>query len=152
MPQNTPELELLCPQCSAVELCDAKCMLARLRSVGILKREAKPDPELLRELFRGSANKFTCHRCDHLGLVAREASVEEWPETRKCQACGTSIPRERLEIFPQAQRCAACESQSKESHSDEIEYCPRCGEIMTVRLSRGSGISRYMTFCPSCKR
>ena len=146
------EQELLCPQCDAAEVCGSTQMIARLRSVGVLRREADPPATLLAELFRHNATKFACHVCDHVGLQVREPTVEDWDVVKRCSVCGTRIPQERLDLFPDAQRCARCESQTADSSPAEREFCPNCGEVMTVRLRRGTGIAKYEMTCPRCRR
>jgi DNA-directed RNA polymerase subunit M/transcription elongation factor TFIIS len=145
------ELELVCPSCGATQLCSPAIMLERLRGLGLLRRQAKPDADTVKELFRSSASKFTCTDCGHPGLSVRAAAVEQWPEQRSCEICGSAIPPERIEIFPQAVRCATCEANPQRAGQDEREFCPRCGEVMSVRLSPRGGISRYAVICPRCK-
>jgi DNA-directed RNA polymerase subunit M/transcription elongation factor TFIIS len=35
--------------------------------------------------------------------------------------------------------------------SDAPQYCPKCGNLMTVRQSRGAGIARYVLACTKCR-
>src|SRR5687767_1277978 len=137
------ELELICPACQATELCGPSQMLARLRSISVLRREAKPEAALLVELFRCSAGKFACHSCEAIGLTVRKPSLAEWNQARICCDCSALIPNERLEIFPNAQRCAACESKSQSESHDQREFCRVCGEVLVLRLRPGAGIAKY---------
>lgn len=145
------ELELVCPHCQATEICGSAQMLARLRSLSLLRREAKPEASLLVELFRCSVSKFACHACDAIGLDVREPSSEGWGEARTCIDCFSRIPSERLELFPDAKRCAACEAKSQSHAGLDREFCPRCGEVLTLKLRRGGGIARYDMTCPHCR-
>ncbi len=125
--------------------------LARLRSLGKLKRAKNPDPDLVRELFLASLPQLPCEGCGKtaLGLHAAidEDDPELWGEARRCESCGEPIPAERLEIFPDAVRCAAC--QDKPAAPGEDDFCPRCGNRMQVALS-SRGLSQYRLRCPSC--
>ena len=130
-------------------------MLDRLRSVKMARRGAEPDPELIGELFRAAASKFTCPDCGAGGLVTRpvdEESDEAWGMARACESCGRPIARERLEIFPQAKRCAACQaSDERGEDTAPAEFCPRCGNVMTLRPTRGPGLARYVMACTRCR-
>ena len=148
----TDELELVCPACGATELCGVPQMRARLRSVSVLRREAKPEVDLLVELFRCSLGKFSCHACDTVGLTAREPDAAAWNHTRTCIDCSAPIPQERLEIFPAAQRCVVCESKSRGDTTDQREFCSKCGEVLVLRLRKGAGIAKYEMSCPKCRR
>ena len=145
------ELELFCPHCQEAEVCGPTQMLARLRSVGALRREADPPPSLLEELFRHTAAKFTCHGCNQPGLQVRKPAVEQWDTVRRCSQCGTRLPNERLELYPTAERCAQCEGKLSSQTDAEPEFCSRCGEVMTMRLRRGAGIAKYELTCPRCR-
>jgi len=145
--------DLRCPACSRVDSCDAAQMTARLRGVGRLKRTAKPDEELLAELFSAAAGGFRCLGCSHVGLVAAPALVEnvDWGGTRLCETCGKPIPAERVELFPNTRVCVACQRASESGQDTSTpEYCPKCGSIMTLRQSQKGGITRYVLTCPAC--
>ena len=131
-------------------------MLDRVHAAGMLKREKEPDGELVRELFRSSAGARRCGACGSGAVVLEpcaDAEDDDWGDVRCCQRCGATIPAERLEVFPDTQLCVTCQ-QSRDRGTDdaEPEYCPRCGSIMQLRLSRSSGISRYVMHCPACGR
>lgn len=153
---TSPFMQLTCRSCGHQSLCGRGEMIARLRQIGMLKRSGEPDPELLVELFTTSAKAFTCTSCDANGLVATAAEDElegDWGEARRCASCRQPIPPERLEVFPTATFCAACQSKAASSPaSDEPEFCPRCGSLMTLRQTRGAGITRYAMRCPQCRR
>jgi len=144
-------MELTCPSCSTVERCGYSQMLARLQGVGVMRRSKDPEPELVRELFESTATRFTCPECKHVGLSVGEAKDDDWDDRGAgvaCRGCRQVIPRERLEIFPGTKLCAACQQKDDLGVNDEPEFCPRCGDIMSVRLK--SGTSRYVMSCPSC--
>lgn len=146
--------ELQCPACGRRELLDNEVAVARLRSIGKLRRTSKPEFELVAELLNASAGALTCTDCGHVGLNAQTAEIgDDWPAARLCSVCGKAIPPERLELLPDATRCAACQ-QSHEAGGDleQPEYCPRCGAIMVLRQARGSGLARYEMVCGECRR
>jgi len=133
-------------------------MLARLQHVGVLRRSKEPDLDLLAELFAAHAKRLACAACGHIGLSTRGCDADDWDDDdwddwgagRACEVCGQPILSERLQVFPAASRCAACQQQEEAGGNVELEYCPRCGEVMTIR-ARASGASRYVMSCPKCK-
>ena len=144
-------LVLVCPDCSNVEQCGYSQMLARLQQVGVLRRTTDPEPDLVCELFESTVARFACANCGQVGLTAREAS-DDWEGSslgRRCEVCGQSIPTERLEVFPDTKLCATCQRKDETGADVTAEYCPRCGEVMTMRLD-SRGTSRYVMACPKC--
>jgi DNA-directed RNA polymerase subunit M/transcription elongation factor TFIIS len=130
-------------------------MLQWLRTAGMVRRDAAPDVELLPELLKSAALKLKCPKCLANGLTATEQQDEnhdeEWGMARKCAVCQQPIPPERLEVFPGAELCVACQGKSDRGEgSDAPEYCPRCGNLMTLRQVR-RGLTRYVMACPSCR-
>ncbi len=151
MDTNECRMELTCPACAVTEHCGYARMLTRLQSVGVMRRSKDPDPALVKELFASTAERFACASCTHVGLATREAPDEGWDEwggAVACEGCRQPIPRERLEIFPGTKLCAACQQKDDSGANDEPEFCPRCGDMMSVRLQRGT--SRYVMSCPGC--
>ena len=66
------------------------------------------------------------------------------------------IDPERREAIPGTRRCATCKEQAETGAlaEDEPDYCPHCGALVEVRVSRGGGITRYKRFCtgePPCR-
>jgi len=144
-------MELVCPACAAVERCGYSQMLMRLQGVGVMRRSKDPEPTLVRELFGSTADRFACATCERVGLHVRQGEADDWEDwggAVACKSCRQPIPRERLEIFPGTKLCAACQQKDDAGANDEPEYCPRCGNIMSVRLK--SGTSRYVMSCPTC--
>ena len=129
-------------------------MLARLRQVGMLRREKEPDGALVRELFLATVSRFVCVECGQVGLTAtpvdEEFDDDPWGPVRNCEACGQRIPAERLELFPTATLCVACQrgAEAGRDHAP-AEYCPRCGNVMVLRAQR-RGITEYVLVCPEC--
>ncbi len=120
----------------------------------MVRRDTAPELELLGELFRTAAARFTCPKCQTVGLAAKAAEAEDdeaWGMARKCAECGQPIPRERLEVFPGAELCVTCQGRSDRGEAGgALEYCPRCGSVMTLRQQR-RGVTRYVMSCPTCR-
>jgi len=147
--------ELACPGCRYTNVCSPLAMLEWLRRAKMVRRDVQPDVELIEELFRAAARKFTCPECGTTGLIVRAAAREDdedWGMARACDECGRPIARERLEIFPDTRLCVACEgSEDRGELTGPAEYCPRCGNLMTVRPTRTAGITRYKLACSKCR-
>jgi predicted RNA-binding Zn-ribbon protein involved in translation (DUF1610 family) len=130
-------------------------MLDWLRSAKMARRGVEPEPDLIGELFRAASPKFKCPGCGAVGLAIRaieEENDEAWQMARACQACGRPIARERLEAVPDAELCVACQAAAdRRPAQGPLEYCPRCGNLMTLRLSRSTGLARYVVACPKCR-
>lgn len=149
-------VELACSHCNWTNQCGPGAMLRWLRDVRQVRRDAEPEPELLGELFRIAAPKYTCPKCAAVGLVVREVPEEDdeaWCMARPCESCRKPIPAERLEVFPNTRLCTACQAKSDRGElTGPAEYCPRCGSVMALRQSGGAGVTRYVMSCPSCRR
>jgi predicted RNA-binding Zn-ribbon protein involved in translation (DUF1610 family) len=130
-------------------------MLDWLRGVKMVRPSSQPEPELIGELFRSAAGRFTCPACQTIGLSTRgfvEESDEAWGMARPCESCGQAIARERLEVFPQTRLCVACQAGADRGQRDaQDEYCPRCGNVMTLRPRVNQGLARYAMVCPKCR-
>ncbi|MEX2137685.1 MAG: TraR/DksA C4-type zinc finger protein [Pirellulales bacterium] len=122
----------------------------------LIKSMSDIDTDMLAELFRTSAGRFTCPQCHHAALLASPAEPlddEAWGESRKCDSCGVPIPPERVEIFPETRLCVACQNRDELGElTGPAEYCPHCGSAMVLKRSGGSGITRYVMTCPACRR
>ncbi|WP_146570950.1 TraR/DksA C4-type zinc finger protein [Botrimarina hoheduenensis] len=126
----------------------------------MLRRAGDPDPAIVGELLREAAPRMTCPSCKSIGLTAKSAAAEDeelddWQAAILCEACRKPIPTERLEALPSVKRCATCQKRAEAGHTDdEPDFCPRCGALMELRVSRGSGLTRYRLFCtgvPACR-
>ncbi len=149
-----------CEACGWQTICGKVEIARRLRVLGLLRRAPHPPEELIRELLAVHTGRLACDPCGHLGLVWAEgdledSSNEDWQQAVLCEACRQPIPPERLEIFPNAKRCVECQGISDRGEEvDEPDFCPRCGSLLELRMSRGSGITRYKQFCtgdPACR-
>lgn len=131
-------------------------MIDWLRRARLVRRGVEPDPELLGELFRSAAGKFVCPACGAQGLQVRKADDgddEAWGMARRCEQCQQPIDRERLEALPDTRLCTACQAGDERGEvGGPAEYCGKCGNIMVTLQSRGAGVTRYVTVCPSCRR
>ncbi len=152
--------ELTCTGCGWRTVCGPVDIATRLRLVGVLRRDSDPDEAVLAELLPGAAERMTCPFCKRIGLAASEAVDEfgddDWQAAVLCESCREPIPPVRLEGFPDSRRCVAgqARSGSGEPEPDEPEFCPRCGALVELRVSRGGGLTRYKRFCtgtPSCR-
>ena len=142
-------LLLRCPACDWTELCDLVGMKAWLRALGMLRRDADPEPAMVVELFRTKREFFECPECESV-LLIEKPSDEDWPETRTCNACGQPISAARLAAIPTATMCATCQEKTDRGEpTGEAEYCPYCGGIMVVRQA-GAGLTRYVMRCSDC--
>ena len=89
-------------------------------------------------------------------LRRRDAEATEWQAAALCEVCRVPISLERLEAIPGVKLCASCQQQAErgEIADDAPEYCPHCGALVKLRLSRGAGITRYERVCtgnPPCR-
>jgi predicted RNA-binding Zn-ribbon protein involved in translation (DUF1610 family) len=151
MDATQPFFRLTCPRCGWQSLCDPAEMFARLKTLGMLKRAGEPEWEIVVELFAAAAGRMQCSSCGRTGLMAVPVSEtdSDWAEARRCEVCGQPIPRERLLVFPNARRCVGCQALDQ-SATSTLDYCPRCGAVMTLRQSRATGITKYELVCPAC--
>jgi RNA polymerase-binding transcription factor DksA len=154
MDRSNDTFELRCPGCSWQSICGVPQMVELLQKHRLLRPHADADKAIVIELFRVSAKNLVCPQCGRMGLLARKCEPldeEEWGMARRCVECGTGIPAERLEVFPGATLCAECQRKDERGELKKVEeYCPRCGEVMVLRRSQGTGITRWLIRCPSC--
>lgn len=149
--------EARCSKCQASYAPDLVQRLWWLRAIGKLRQEARPDVTLVDELFRTAGSQFSCPGCGAIGLSIQLIEDDDedaaWGMPRRCDDCGTAIPRERLELFPQSRLCVACQSRDERGEiSQSVDYCPHCGSAMTLAPSRTTGITRYRLTCRACGR
>jgi predicted RNA-binding Zn-ribbon protein involved in translation (DUF1610 family) len=148
--------QLTCSQCGYRTVRGITSMVEWLRGCRMVRRDAAPEPELVPELFRSAAGKFVCPQCGAKGLAVgpvEDLDDAAWGMGRACDACGRPIDAERLAALPDTRLCVACQAKDDRGQTaDEPEYCPRCGSLMAVRQTRGSGVTRYKQVCPQCRR
>lgn len=150
--------QVCCRRCKATRRPGLIERIDWLRSLGMLRQEARPEVALVDELFRAAQGRLVCADCGETGLLVtpidEQAEDESWGMSRPCSECGAPIPAERLELFPDTRLCVTCQSRDErgEVHPDAVEYCPRCGSAMQMIPSRTAGITRYVVACPSCRR
>jgi hypothetical protein len=155
-------IELRCRNCSWRSICGRDEAIARLRSIGRLRRNPDADDALIATLMTDSAGRMACPACDATGLIAQVADPgwggdeSEWQAAVLCEICRKPVPPERLAALPQTKRCVACQEIAEAGREAEQsdEYCPQCGALVELRVSRGAGITRYKRFCtgiPPCR-
>jgi hypothetical protein len=150
---------LRCEPCGWQTCCGQQEIERRLRALGLLRRAPHPPEELLSELLRIHLSELKCDACGLAGLhvlpTDQSDPQDDWQQAALCQICNEPIPTERLEVFPDAVRCVACQgAEDRGEEPFEPEFCPKCGALLELRVSRGSGITRYKQFCtgdPPCR-
>ena len=162
MPQSIL-FEVRCPHCRFVELWGLERALRELVAAGRYRARADFDPDMIRELFLIHSDKIDCPECDRKGLSAKLASsdVWSWADEMCCECCGKIIPVERLAAVPGTTLCVKCQTAMERGETSGLpnanhavgaaEYCPRCGEIMTLKPDSSGGITRYVLACPKCR-
>ena len=152
-----PLVSLRCAHCNSKAVLGLELLTERLRNLGMLRRESKPDWEFLIALLDEGARKLICDDCHRPGQIVEVLENEDdadWGEGKKCEGCGAAIPPERLEIFPDTEYCPDCQAKAEtgEVPGAELEYCQYCGDIMETARAGGSGIARYVMRCRGCRR
>lgn len=151
---------LACPDCSWRTVCGPAEVASRLRLVGLLRRDAEPDDDIMAALLPDAAARMTCPACKRIGLAVSDhddaGDQDDWQAAVLCDRCRKPIDPERLEVFPDTKRCVACQAkaESGEPEPDEPDFCPKCGALVELRVSRGGGLTRYKRFCtgsPPCR-
>ena len=151
--------QLACSNCGWQTVCGVDDAAARLRLMGLFRREAHPDEEVVEALFVETAPRMTCPLCKEKKLLAKPSAddvADDWQAAVLCEVCREPIDPERLEAIPNSKRCAKCQGKAETGQLSEFEpdYCPNCGALVEVRVSRGSGITRYKRVCtgePPCR-
>jgi len=149
-------LKWTCSRCKRVEESGRQELIARLRDLGMLRRDDGRDIGLLLELARSKAADFACPACEAPGYLPQEVSgdddFDDLPPPRPCMACGATIPAERVELFPESDLCARCQEKIDRGESlSGDDYCERCGSPLVVRKT-STGVTRYQQVCPQCRR
>ncbi len=152
--------ELNCRHCGWRTVCGVDDAIVRLRLLGLLRRERDPDEEFVAALFVEAAPRMTCPICKEKGLATSPIDMSEedgeWQAVVLCDVCREPIPPERLEAVASTKRCAKCQGLAESDMLAEAEpdYCPNCGSLVEIRVSRGSGITRFKRVCtglPPCR-
>ena len=144
-------LVLRCNHCAAEHRQTPEAMLSRLRSLGMLRREAKPSDALVQELFTSLADQLTCESCGSLGVTMADDWQDDWADERTCAGCHSAIDPDRLEIFPKTKLCTKCQQKQDagEDIHQQVDYCVRCGGVLELK-SRTRGTSGYHLVCAAC--
>jgi predicted nucleic-acid-binding Zn-ribbon protein len=157
---------LACAKCGWQTTCGEDELARRLRTLGLLRRAPHPPTELVSELLRLNVHRLACDACHYTGLYSPAVSAGagamadyeddgDWQQASICEVCREPISPDRLEVFPTARRCAKCQDLADRGvEAAPIEYCPKCGAALEMRVSRGGGITRYKQFCtgnPPCR-
>jgi hypothetical protein len=153
---------LACSKCGWRTTCGEDEIARRLRTLGLLRRSPHPPTELVSELLKVYVHRLSCDACHSTGLyspaVPAGSDVDDdgdWQQARICEICRESISPDRLKVFPTAKRCVKCQDiADRGAEPDPIEYCPKCGAVLEIRVSCGGGITRYKQFCtgnPPCR-
>jgi hypothetical protein len=142
-------------------VCGTSDAVARLRLIGLLRRDKDPHDDVVAALLVEAAPRMKCPLCKEKKLAARPSGEEagefadDWQAAVLCEVCREPIDPERLEAIPGAKRCAACQGKSETGQlAEEPDYCPNCGALVELRVSRGDGITRYKRVCtgePPCR-
>jgi len=150
---------LSCLGCGWRTVCGAEQLALRLRRLGLLRRAPHPPDEVVGELLAVHVERLMCDSCGAAGLVVLPRdecdSGDYWQQAVICEVCRQPIPTERLEVVPNSRRCVGCQDLADRGEElDEPEYCPKCGALVELRVSRGGGLTRYKRFCtgdPPCR-
>ena len=102
---------------------------------------------------------MTCPVCKEKQLwsqLCEDDDASDWQAAVLCEVCRQPIPPERIDAIPGAKRCAACAAKAESGQLVEVgpDFCPQCGALVDVRVSRGVGITRYKRVCtgePPCR-
>lgn len=129
-------------------------MLSRLRLVGVLRRETDPEDAIIIELMTDAAVRMTCPSCKSIGLNAIETESDaadeedDWLAAVLCTVCRMPIDPERVDALPGVKQCVGCQGKEEAGEvEEEPDFCPKCGSLVELRVSRGGGIARYKQFC-----
>ncbi|HVT27209.1 MAG TPA: hypothetical protein VHE81_04255, partial [Lacipirellulaceae bacterium] len=79
--------ELICRRCGWRTLCGLDDAVARLRLVGLLRREREPDQALVETLFVESAQRMTCPICKEKSLFAVPSTRDDADDWQVAVLC-----------------------------------------------------------------
>ncbi|HIF33694.1 MAG: hypothetical protein ABGX07_20185 [Pirellulaceae bacterium] len=149
---TTIRIRITCTSCDRARGEDLEGLL---RAAGHLRRQAKPDVDLMWELLTSVTPTLACDECGATVTVEQDVWEDEgegWLEAKRCQRCREIIPVERVELFPDEVLCAVCRGAVDAGDQDDVSYCSRCGSPTELRPRMTSGITRYVEFCTACGR
>jgi len=107
-------LQLRCEHCAWREICDPQRQVSYLRSLGMLRRDPDPDPELVRQLLYGARESIRCPQCRRSGpLILDYDGSGDWPAAPSCEVCGQVLSEQRLAALPQTRRCRDCQAAAE---------------------------------------
>ncbi len=144
---------ITCTSCDDRRIVGSEEMAKRLRASGKLRRDAKPDSQLVLELFLQELASESCTQCGCRSFTVSDYEMDEndWGDPILCEVCKKEVPPERLEIFPNEKRCAACKGKPAVDE-EQPEFCDSCGGLMVLRQRGGAGITAYAMVCSDCGR
>ena len=127
-------------------------MLEFVQLRGMLRRDAKPEFDLLRELLFTLLGEIPCAECGGLGASMHDDWDDEWSIHIYCEGCKAVIAAERLEVFPYTKLCPQCQSDLEAGGAPgaATEYCSHCGGILKLRKRSGKGLAGYQMVCTDC--
>lgn len=152
-------VQLECKACGWWTVCGEAEIVRRLRLLGLFRRSPEPPEDFVCEVLRTNAHRLKCDRCNAAPIEVREggdeANADDWEQVVLCEICRQPIPAERLEFNPKAKRCATCQDAADRGASFvEPDFCPKCGALVELRVSRAGGLTRYKLWCtgnPPCR-
>ncbi len=143
---------LTCGKCGYRTIAGRDELVARLQLVGQLRRDKNPDDAIVLALLSECSPLMTCPGCKTIGLAVSDVDAldddGDWQTAVLCEVCRQPIDPERMEVLPDTRRCTECQHKGETGTlHDDLEFCPRCGALVELRVSRGGGITRYKRFC-----
>src|ERR1700759_1864609 len=94
--------ELTCSNCGWRTVCGPSDAIARLRLIGLLRRDKDPDEDVVAALLVEAAPRMTCPLCKEKRLAASPSSdvdgtEDDWQAAVLCEVCRDPIDPERVE-------------------------------------------------------
>ncbi len=147
-----------CKQCDFRQEFLTESLMQWFRPHGLFRRSTPADvatTSAVLAIANGGLPRVACPSCSQtslaIGLVDEESDTN-WNSTKPCESCGKPIEEERLEALPLSKVCMACSRKAASGQDNALdEFCPRCGDRLTVRGS-SAGISRYSLYCKTCRK
>ena len=109
--------ELHCSNCGWRTVSGVDDAIARLRLIGLLRRDREPDEDVVAALLVEATPRMTCPLCKEKRLTAEPttdaADAADWQAAILCEVCRQPIDPERLDAIPGTKRCACLPRQSR---------------------------------------